>query len=121
MADLDITGLDKPELLARLYNAANHIDMEGDQEVSPSYRMNIHEAAELLARQTSFDIVKERMIGVDLSGETIRTGLYDRDNGQGSCAAVVEEMTRFHARGGFVGGVTKRDPLTKSGDTPPRG
>ena len=113
MAIIDITGLDKAELLARLYNAAKHIDMEGDQEVSPNYYMQLDVAKELLAKQTSFGDLKERMINMDFSGDTIRTDLYNRDNGKDAAEAVVDALRKDSRHGGLIGGVQPKDVTAK--------
>lgn len=77
---IDISGKDKAEVLARLYNAAKPLGMgildfeEGD--------MPIEEAREMLATgHTFFDYVKGRVMKVNLSGDSFDPFMYDRDNG----------------------------------------
>lgn len=78
---INISNMNKAEVLARLYNRAKplglgHLHYEEKD-------MNISEAKSLLeSGQTYFDYVKGRVMKVDLSGDIIKTHLYNRDNGE---------------------------------------
>lgn len=52
------------------------------------------EAAELLKRTTYFDYLKGRVMKSDLSGDDFDPQLYDRDNGDGAAARVIEELRK---------------------------
>lgn len=87
---MDIKGISKAKILAALYNASRPQGMgflhakQGD--------MTEQEAQKLLdAGHTYFDYLHGRVMKIDLSGDDLRTALYDRDNGNG---AAEEAITR---------------------------
>lgn len=88
---IDISKLDKAEVLAALYN---HSKQQGLGFLNPRGRepLSKAEAAELLKKGTYFDYLAGRVMKVDLSGDVLETGLYDRDNGQGAAAAALESL-----------------------------
>jgi len=75
-----------------LYNASHPLGM-GFLHYDPK-PMSVDEARELLKRQTYFDYLKGRVMKVDLSGDTLETWLYDRDNGQGAAAEVINSLRK---------------------------
>lgn len=85
---IDLTNMNKADVLAKLYNASRpqglgfiHFDAS---------EMSTDEAQELLdSGQTYFDYLKGRVMKVDLSGDKLNPFLYDRDNGQGAAAAAL--------------------------------
>ena len=84
MSDIDISGMDKAEILANLFNASKP---QGMGFLQPhASEMTIEEARNLLQEQTYFDYVRGRVMKINLSGDTLKTALYDRDNGQGAAA-----------------------------------
>lgn len=99
---IDITGIDKAELLAALYNDSRPLGM-GYLHFNPA-DMSIEEARALLSdsaptsdiglprKRLDFDYLKGRVIKVDLSGDTIRSWGYDRDNGQGATERIVARL-----------------------------
>ncbi len=92
MNELDITGIDKAELLAALYNNARPVRLgwihfQGGE-------MTKEEAAKLLGEQTYFDYVGGRPLKVNLKGNTLSPALYDRDQGQGKCERIVESLRK---------------------------
>lgn len=106
--EIDITGLDKAELLAALYNAShaqglgflqardgemtkeqaqNIIDGEGDD-----LRRTFGQDDPRRAPQLYFDYLYGRVLKVDLSGDSLGTWAYDRDNVKGQAARIVAEV-----------------------------
>jgi len=104
---IDISGLDKAELLAALVNGAKPIGLGVLQDNGEP--MSIDEAQDVLAKMRSrgdrirfydrrlyFDYVKGRPIKCDISGDELDPRLYDRDQGEGAALRVVESL-RLHA------------------------
>lgn len=88
---IDLTGLDKAEVLAALYNASQPRGM-GILYYDPT-SMTTEEAQKLLdSGQTYFDYLKGRVMKVDLSSDQLETWLYDRDNGQGAAQRVIDTL-----------------------------
>ncbi len=81
---IDITGLDKADVLAALYNAARPQGM-GFLDFDPE-PMTREVAAEMIDQQRPpyFDYVKGRVMKVHIEGDTLEERLYDRDNGRGA-------------------------------------
>ena len=90
MATLKINADKKPEILAALYNASQPLGM-GILHFTPE-DMTTAEAAELLKEQDYFDYLKGRIMKIDLSSDELRTGGYDRDNGEGAVQRVLEKL-----------------------------
>lgn len=85
MDEIDITGMDKAEVLAKLYNAARAQGM-GLLHYDPQ-PMTADEAQKILdAGHKYFDYLKGRVMKVRLGGDTLDPRLYDRDNGKGAAA-----------------------------------
>ncbi|WP_461521565.1 hypothetical protein [Porticoccus sp.] len=84
---IDLTGKDKGEVLAKLYNASQPLGMGFLHATSEE--MTADEARELLKEQTYFDYLKGRVMKIDLSGDKLDPQLYDRDNGQGAAASAI--------------------------------
>ena len=82
MKPMDISKLDKADVLAALYNAARPQGL-GFPHYTPK-PMTKDEAAELLKGHDYFDYVHGRVMKVDLRGDTLDPRLYDRDNGDGA-------------------------------------
>lgn len=92
MASVDVSGLDKAELLAALFNNSK---AQGLGFLQASGRpMTKEEAAKILATNTRmcFDYLQGRVMKIDISGDTIDTWGYDRDNGKGAAEAVVTKL-----------------------------
>lgn len=87
---MNISGFSKPAVLAALYNAAKPQGM-GFLHYDPKPMM-ADEAAELLKHQTYFDYLKGRVMKIDLKNDEVRTGAYNRDNGQNAAELAVEEL-----------------------------
>jgi hypothetical protein len=87
---MDIKGISKAKILASLYNASRPQGMGFLQAKNGD--MSEAEAQKLLDDgHTYFDYLYGRVMKIDLSGDELRTALYDRDNGHG---AAEEAITR---------------------------
>jgi hypothetical protein len=88
---VDISGLDRADVLAALYNASRPQGLGflyGDPKP-----MEADEARVLLAKDDYFDYLKGRVMKVSLSSDKeFNERLYDRDCGTGAAAAVVTEL-----------------------------
>ena len=99
---MNIKGLDKAAVLAALYNHAQVLGMgvlharKGD--------MTLEEARKILAggdstdyphkQTTYFDYLHGRVMKVDLSGDKLRTELYNRDNGPGAAERALSDLLK---------------------------
>lgn len=113
--EIDITGIDKAELLAALYNEARPVGygrlhytpepMTVEQarivlgtatkegEWAPLTPSNIEGAAYCSAGVYRFDYIKGRSIKVEFAGNVLRRAdLYDRDAGPGAAQRIVNEV-----------------------------
>ena len=81
---IDLTGWDKADVLARLYNASRPQGL-GIFRFDPT-PMTTKEALELLKSSTYFDYLNGRVMKVDLSGDELNPNCYDRDNYPGAAA-----------------------------------
>lgn len=90
---VSIAGLDKAMVLAALYNASQPLGM-GFLNPRSGQSMSRVEARAALSRNPEgyFDYLNGRVMKVDLSGEEVDPYLYDRDNGDGAFAAVIERL-----------------------------
>ena len=87
---IDISELSKAQVLAALYNNSQPLGLGFlHYEAEP---MTETQAAELLKQSTYFDYLKGRVMKVDLSKDHFDPWLYDRDNGQGAAARVIESL-----------------------------
>jgi len=96
--EIDIKGLDKAAVLAALYNASQQQGM-GFSHPRGTCAMTVEEAREALKgrddngnRDMYFDYLHGRVMKVDLSGDTLKTWLYDRDNGQGAAERALRKL-----------------------------
>lgn len=87
---IDISKLDKADVLAALYNNSRPLGM-GVFHYTPA-SMTREEAQCYLKNHTYFDYLKGRVMKVDLSGNTLEPRLYDRDNGRGAAKAAIAEL-----------------------------
>jgi hypothetical protein len=91
MSDLDISGLDKAELLAGLYNRSKPLGLgflEATQE-----DMTVDEARRIIQQQgPRFDYLNGRVMKIDLGGDTLNPRGFDRDNGAGATQSVVQAI-----------------------------
>lgn len=102
MTTVNISGIDKAELLVALVNAARPLGMgvlqdDGKPMTKEEAEERInggrwHDQIESSRRILYFDYVKGRPIKCDLSGDTLDTRLYDRDQGPGAGERVVAKL-----------------------------
>lgn len=93
MTEVDITGLDPAAVLAALYNNAK-IQGKGVRDPRGSMSLSVDDARDYLQRSDRFDYVQGRVLKVDLSAASaaVDVRLYDRDNGAGRGAWVIEHL-----------------------------
>lgn len=88
---VDITGLNKADVLAALYNNSRPQGM-GFLQAVPGI-MTRGEAEELLNQGTYFDYVNGRVLKVNLESDVeFREYLYDRDLGSGAAQRVIDNL-----------------------------
>ena len=89
--EIDISTIDKAELLAALFNNSK---TQGLGVLHFDARSISKEQAEAwLEKTTYFDYLEGRVMKVELGGDTLNPCLYDRDNGQGAAARAIESMS----------------------------
>ncbi len=83
-----ISGLDKAEVLAALFNASHQQGL-GLLHSSGASPMTVEDARQYTSSgdEQYYDYLRGRVMKVDLSGDQLWTALYDRDNGPGAAAA----------------------------------
>lgn len=99
MTIVDIRSLDKAAVLAALYNASQPLGL-GFLTPGSGQQMTVEESGRVLAEAGDnlyFDYLRGRVVKVDLSGDEVDTRLYDRDNGAGSGAQVIEALRALAA------------------------
>lgn len=89
---IDLTGLNKAQVLSALYNKSKPLGM-GYIHYTPE-DMTVLEAERLLLDNTYFDYVKGRVMKVDLSGNSLNPRLYDRDNGEGAAERALKHLLK---------------------------
>lgn len=87
---IDISKLDKPTVLATLYNNSKPLGLGALHFTAED--MNRREAEMLLFTQDYFDYLKGRVVKVDLSGNEFDPYLYDRDNGEGAAQRSIDSI-----------------------------
>jgi len=91
--NVSIKGLNKADVLAALFNRAQPQGM-GFMQYDPK-PMTREIAEKLLSQITNFDYLQGRVMKVDLSSDTeFGPWAYDRDNGQGAAAEVIEALRK---------------------------
>lgn len=96
-SNIDISGIEKPVLLAALYNASKQQGL-GFMHDRGATGMTEEQAADEIERQGySFDYLHGRVMKVDIRNDDLSVWLYDRDNGQGAAAKVVASLRESEA------------------------
>jgi len=90
MSKITLSGLNKADVLAALYNASKPQGM-GFMHYDPK-PMTREEADGLLKQTTHFDYLKGRVMKVNLAGDELDTRDYDCDNGQGAAECALAEL-----------------------------
>lgn len=106
MSEISIAGLDKAELLTALYNGSQQFGA-GFIHASGRLDMTVERARKIIdgsdsdgllpweakdALRLRFDYVHGRVLKVDLTGDTLRTDLYNRDLGEGAAERIVAQL-----------------------------
>ena len=86
---IDLTNVNKAEVLAALYNGSHPQGMGFMQFTTED--MTVKEAENLLKEYTYFDYLKGRVMKIDLSKDQLDQYLYDRDNGEGAAERILKE------------------------------
>lgn len=92
--NIDISGLDKAEVLAALFNASKQQGM-GILQTSGRNNMTVEEAREFTSSGNDrqyYDYLRGRVMKIDLSRDELNPRLYDRDNGQGAAARALAPL-----------------------------
>jgi len=92
---MDITELNKAEVLAALYNGSKQQGM-GFMDTRGSRMMTVPEAAEILKTQTRFDYLYGRVMKINLSTNDLETYLYNRDNGPLAAEKIINDLKSKH-------------------------
>lgn len=89
---VDITGLDKVQVLMALYDKARCLGL-GCLQFTPE-PLSQEEAEKIYANNERlyFDYVKGRVIKVDLSRNSFSTVSFNRDNGEGAAERAIENL-----------------------------
>ncbi len=88
---IDISKLNKAEVLAALYNNSRQQGM-GFMNARGRDPITVDEAAELLGGTQYFDYLYGRVMKISLNGDTLDTWGYDRDNGDGAAARALKPL-----------------------------
>lgn len=96
---IDISGLDKAEVLAALFNASKQQGL-GFLDSSGTSPMTVEDARLYTSREGSqyYDYLRGRVMKVDLSKDELQAELYDRDNGQGAAARALSPLLEAAAK-----------------------
>lgn len=86
---IDITGKNKAEILAALFNSSKQQGM-GFLHVEGRNPMTKEEAEEILKDQLCFDYLKGRVMKIGLKEDFLDPRLYDHDNGQGAAERAIK-------------------------------
>jgi len=95
MTEINVSDIAPAELLAGLYNQSHPQGM-GFLQATPD-DMTTAEAKAALDGRSYFDYWNGRVMKVEINGETLRTALYDRDNGEGAAQRVVDSIREKQA------------------------
>jgi hypothetical protein len=88
---IDISNLNKAQVLASLYNNSQPLGLGFLQATSGD--MTTDEAqAHIDKGDLYFDYLNGRVMKVDLEGDSLETWLYDRDNGEGAASRAIASL-----------------------------
>jgi len=90
---IDISGLDKAEVLAALFNASKQQGM-GFCDPTGARPMSVEDARQYTERggEQYYDYLRGRVMKVDISKDQLSPRLYDRDNGQGAAERALKPL-----------------------------
>lgn len=91
---IDISGLNKAEVLAALYNASKQQGMGfmHRRGAEPMSKEQAEEELRAAGADPYFDYLHGRVMKISLKDDALRTGLYDRDNGEGAAHAALAHL-----------------------------
>jgi hypothetical protein len=89
---IDIAGLHRPSVLKALYDRSRPLGL-GHLHATPR-DMTLEEATMLVLQNEGgyFDYVRGRVLKVRIAGDQLDPRLYDRDNGEGAAARVIDSI-----------------------------
>lgn len=90
MTTINISDLDKAEVLAALFNASHQQGM-GFMHTEGRGLMTVAEARELLTKEIDFDYLRGRVMKIRIE-DNLDPWLYDRDNGQGAAERAIASL-----------------------------
>lgn len=91
---VDITGLDKAEVLAALFNASKQQRIRRS-DASGSSAMSLEDARLIVeSGRMDFEYLRGRVMNVDISKDSFNPGLYDRDVGPGAAAYAIDILRK---------------------------
>lgn len=90
---MNISGLDKADVLATLYNAANQVGL-GHTLPRGTFGMTAVEAKEYISKSADlyFDYLHGRVLKICIRDDEVDTRLYNRDNGNGAAETAIERL-----------------------------
>ena len=90
---MNISGLDKAEVLAALYNGSRQQGM-GFMHARGAEGITVEQAREEIANNPSmyFDYLHRRVMKIGLGRDELQTALYNRDNGPGAAERIIAEL-----------------------------
>lgn len=88
--EINIKGMDKGALVAALYNNSRPLGL-GMLHYDPA-PMTPEQGREYA--NDYIDYLKGRVMKVDLRGDTFDPFLYDRDNGNGAAASIIDSLKK---------------------------
>lgn len=86
---IDISGLDKAEVLMALHNGARPRALHGGYPESP---MGRDEAETLIGQDNYFGYVNGRALHVDIGGALLSHAMYDNNNGSNAAARALAPL-----------------------------
>ena len=91
MAMVDISGLNKDEVLFALYNAS-HVQGMGFLAAIDNYTLEDAKRDYEASPSKYFDYLHGRVLKVDLSGDSFDSRLFDRDCGEGAAEKAIDAI-----------------------------
>ena len=90
---IDLTKMNKAEVLAALYNRS-HVQGLGFLQAEPG-KMNVEEAEELLKETSYFDYLKGKVMKIRLNSNTLTTWGYNRDCGERAAEGILSGLEGY--------------------------
>lgn len=99
METIDISTLDKAEVLSALYNASRQQGMgflhsRGAAGMTKEQAQEEIDALRADNRPLDFDYLHGRVMKVDITGDAFRPWCFDRNNGDGAAALAIDAIRR---------------------------